>query len=175
MCTVLTCGPKRKEQFWGTPQILQVFVTKGRLPVINSASTLATGIAARVLSDSAAAGWWAQPAFLFGDHGFSNAFSLLYVSQFHCCAEDPSINFSGKCCKNKKVMQLPTLFPKVFKWKKVFSIFNKHLQYYWVGFFVHITRLIMLSDTFKACLTKIQWYNGLLCAAFFLHSNHNHR
>lgn len=39
--------------------------------------------------------------------------------------------------------------------------FNKHYQYYWVGPFVHMVRLIMLSATLRGCLTKIQWYNGL--------------
>lgn len=120
------------------------------------------------------AGWWTQSALLVGFFFFFKANSYCCpLHSFCCCAVDPGINFRWKCCRNKKVMPLPALFQKVFKWKKVFSIFNKHLQYYWVGFFVHITRLIMLSDTFKACLTKIQWYNGLLCSAFFLHSNHN--
>lgn len=107
--------------------------------------------------------------------------SIVFQTNFYC---HPVYSFPHAMCalyqsetkilqKTKKVMALSTVFQKVFKWKKVFSIFNKHLQYYWVGFFVHITRLIMLSSTFKACLTKIQWYNGLLRIAFFLHSNHN--
>lgn len=132
------------------------------------------------VSAEAAATRLASPVILL-IHGESRRFILFYFTNSYCCPlpgfaaflECLGINFSWKCCKNKKVMPLPTLFQKVFKWKKVFSIFNKHLQYYWVGFFVHITRLIMLSDTFKACLTKIQRYNGLLCTAFFLHSNHN--
>lgn len=39
--------------------------------------------------------------------------------------------------------------------------FSKRPQYYWVGPFVHMVRLIMLSATLRGCLTKIHWYNGL--------------
>lgn len=82
-------------------------------------------------------------------------------------APSPRYQFHHRIKKklNKKIMTCVLPFqkhppPHVFRRGRVclvflISVLNTIEQ----SLFVHMARLIILSDVFKACLTKIQWYN----------------
>lgn len=118
-----------EEQFRGWPRVLWGFVAEGGKPLLplrrlGSWSRRWGCCRARSCGLGSPAASRAGSGFLPVDSCDST------FHRFAAALQDPGINLSGKCCKNKKVAPLPTLFQKGFKWKKVFSIFNKHLQYY---------------------------------------------